>query len=527
MVKRKFWNYLKPELNRDKDDWKNTAFCVVLSTIFILLMYISYAPGTRASKATFIITFVIFLANVFLIMFKSFKNLKLHQVAFWTILILGTLSLLIQPIANIPDEMVHISRSEATSRLRFFFTTETGVYESVETIPTIFANVRKTYLEAREAMSQPIDTTASTFSSMVRANIFFVYLPQGLGMAIAKLFHMNNMMLLWLGRFFNLLAYSFLVGLTLKIMPKFKMPMFFIAALPMSIQQAASCSPDAMMNALSFLLIGYFVYLLCNEKILIGKKHILIYVLLAALASVAKLNNIVFSALIFAIPKWRFEKPKHITLLKWIIVVIPVLLGAGYYAFTQSFPAETFDPNSYTALNNVYPSQQYEYIFNNFFEWLGYFISSMINNLHTHMLQLNSFGWLDQMNPFMTIAVIFIFGYLCLKEERTSLSLWSKIFILLIILGDYALINLALYVTWTPVGSHEIWGVQGRYLIPLISLMPIIFARKQKRCNETGIMEEETITSVQLTRLVAAISTLSAIMLLMVTTKYYIVHSVF
>lgn len=462
-----------------------------------------------------------FFLNILMIFITALPRLKLYQIAFWVILGLGTLSLFIQPIGNIPDEFSHIARSEATSRLCFFFPNETGEYASIRSVLTILENGRVPYPAVREFMNQPVDTSAVTYDTMVRGNIFYVYLPQGFGMLLAKLFHASNIAFLWMGRFFNLLAYAFIARLALKIMPKFKMPLFFVAALPMSIQQAASCSPDAMMNGLSFLLIGYFVYLLCDERKLIGKRELIIYMLLAALTGVAKLNNLVLAALILTIPKWRFQKPERSVLIKIAAVIAPVIIGVAYYGYTLTFPSAPLAQDSYQVLNNVNSSLQYEYILHNFFPWLRSFVFAMVKNLPSHIMQLNRFGWLDQQSTLLTVIMAAVFAYLIFKKEHTSLSFWSKLFIFLIMLGDYTLISFALYTTWTPVGSPTIVGVQGRYFIPFIGLAPLVFSRKG--CNQNGAANQaaEVITTPQLTRLVAVVTAMSGVMFFMLITKYY------
>ena len=109
--------------------------------------------------------------------------------------------------------------------------------------------------------NKKINYTPTTVKHVAATNLSFLYLPQTMGILLAKVLHMDAIWLLWFGRIMNLLCYGIIVASAVKIAPKWKFVLFFMASLPMSIQQAASFSPDAIINGLSILTIGYFIYL--------------------------------------------------------------------------------------------------------------------------------------------------------------------------------------------------------------------------------------------------------------------------
>lgn len=372
-------------------------------------------------------------------------------------------------------------------------------------------------------MSQPIDMTPAVIRTMVKGNLFTVYIPQAVGIGLAKLLRFNMMGMLWMGRLCNLIAYAFVVRLAIKIMPQLKLAMFFIAAMPMSIQQAASCSPDALMNASAFLLIAYFLYLLCGEH-LIGRKELVLYTLLSVFVATAKLNNMVFAALILVIPKKRFEKPNTAFIIKWLPVLFTIVCGIGYYAYTQSLPVDS--PAPYIIENGVNSAGQLRHIFSNPIRWLYQFVTAMVKNFWIMIDWLHNFGWLNIPVPMLTYMMLFVFGAICIKPSNLRLNAWQKTFVFLIIAGGYFLINFFMYLTWTTVGANNIAGVQGRYLIPLLALLPVTFAsntwgaKRVQAVTEPGELREE-ISSVQLTRMTAVLSVMSTIMLFAVAVKYY------
>lgn len=77
---------------------------------------------------------------------------------------------------------------------------------------------------------------------------------------------------------------------------------------------------------------------------------------------------------------------------------------------------------------------------------------------------------------------------LLLLSERMNWKKWEKRWICLMIFGIWLLTDLALYVTYTPVGSMVMHGVQGRYLTPLLIPAALIMPKiRQKGWTEEQI----------------------------------------
>lgn len=511
---------LRLDISRDKNNWLTTITCIGVSTIVLMLMYNAFAPYSTPSKATFIITVVVFLANAFIICMKSFKKMEIHQIAFWTILILGVLSLLIQPVMNIPDESVHAMRSEITSRF-VLFPKGADTHVTIQALENLFSNGFKSYPMVNDAVKGVMDyTKIDSAMSTVNGNIFIGYIPQALGIMLAKLLHVSAMGLMWLGRFGNLLAYAGLTSLAIKIAPQFKITLFFVAALPMSIQQAASLSPDAMMNVSVFLLIAYFLYILIDERFLIGNKELLIYIIISVFASLTKPTNVVFVALILIIPKTRFKNHRTSFWLKCVAVMVALIAAGGWYAYTLSFSGGT--PNQYIVENNVDPRRQIQYILGNPLKWASNFVGTMVGNLFVNLQMLSHFGWLDQNFPLLTISALFIFGGICARKTDVKFTLPARMFIALLAIGSYTVINLALYLGWTSVASNAILGVQGRYLVPLLALVPLVFAPTRKRVDNISCeLVKKEISNKNMTIFVSCISTMSCVMLILITVLKY------
>ena len=74
------------------------------------------------------------------------------------------------------------------------------------------------------------------------------------------------MITLYLGKITALLFYLLCVFWAVRFMPWGKMVMAVIALFPMSLEIAASYSYDCTVNALSFLFIGYTMYLIYEKE---------------------------------------------------------------------------------------------------------------------------------------------------------------------------------------------------------------------------------------------------------------------
>ena len=75
------------------------------------------------------------------------------------------------------------------------------------------------------------------------------------------------------------------------------------------------------------------------------------------------------------------------------------------------------------------------------------------------------------------LALIFLVYYgiiSFLYPIKYKISRNKRLFAVLVFLVIYIALFLIQYLTWTPVGSLRIQGVQGRYFIPLLILLPFI-----------------------------------------------------
>ncbi len=132
------------------------------------------------------------------------------------------------------------------------------------------------------------------------------YLPQALGLWVAKLFTTKLLTHYYLACFFNLLIYSLLAYGAVKVRSGFS-PFFAVAlSLPFMLLQALSLSADAINYALPLFFLAYILSLM-NRPSLSNKERVTVFVLVMALAML-KPNHCPFMVFLLLLPprEWKW-----------------------------------------------------------------------------------------------------------------------------------------------------------------------------------------------------------------------------
>ena len=119
------------------------------------------------------------------------------------------------------------------------------------------------------------------------------------------------------------------------------------------------------------------------------------------------------------------------------------------------------------------------YIIGNFTNWIFSFIRALIIAFPQYVDMLGIFGWLEYGSSIIPLVMIFLFAKICFQESGISINKIDKVLIFMMIAGIYAVTCFAMYISWTPVGSAEIQGVQGRYFIPMFALASLLFTSSE------------------------------------------------
>lgn len=417
------------------------------------------------------------------IMFIDTK--KIHNSVFVIIIISGILSAIVNPILDIPDEQCHLARSELTSRGVLFLKENWEDYKISNSVKDVLDNQYKT-LENTELLHKKGDNRLEhNFNNYANANIFIGYIPMTLGLIIGKIavsLGFSSIVILFLGRFFNLLFYSVIVRYAIKIAPAFKIPLSIIAIMPMSIFIAASYNTDGVTYSLALLVISYFLYIYKKENISISQ--IRIFTILSIILGLVKLPYCLLGGLLIFIPRDKYASLK--TYYKSIFYVgIIAIISLGWAGISVINSANS-PYNQYYLDNNINSKEQLIYILNNPVRFTKNFLYSAFNNINGYLEQLSTFGWLTYNwgSGLVAIYPIFLFSTVLLYPTKIDLCKKSKVGVMIVALGIFLSTSLTLYLTWNPVGSNSLVGVQGRYFVPMIALLSLISSNKFEKDNE-------------------------------------------
>ena len=441
-------------------------------------------------------TFLLFLLGCLLLLFITKKDLPIHKVAFLIILIFGLCCVFLSPLVIIPDETEHFTRSELTSEGILFpnyinipNSTKNG-FESKGYKINVYLGEGVRFNFYGETIyqtdwdDQKINFTKSYANSAFEQNPFYGYIPQALGIAIAKLFYLNNIWMLWFGRLSNLIMYALICSYAIKKSPIYKNALLVAICMPVSIFQAASLSIDATVNALAFLTISYFLYLYKKDDNSINIKNLIIFSLVSLLCGFTKLTFLAFSLLIFLIPKEKFKNKKTKNF-SYFLFLIMVFVSAIWSRYVTSSILHSYRINHFLEYN-INAQNQLIYIFNNpinFFRVLTDFstFNGILKGFFSNFIPEVSIPFSYWIMCFFIISFILFCLFYPNREKISNRTKLGLLFIGSLIYFGTLFIQ---YLTWTPIHSDEILGLQVRYFIPIAALAPMVISINNKDFNK-------------------------------------------
>ncbi len=413
----------------------------------------------------------------------------------------GLIMVFVTPPFQVPDEASHFYRSYQVSRGDFspvVKNNQLGGY-----IPRSISRYLSgyTHIPFHKDEKTSLSKILSDFKTDLAADrqIFvqhinsaqytpFLYAPQSIGMFLPRNLNASPPIILYAGRIGNLLLWVLLIHMAISITPIFKWIFFLLAVLPMSVSQAASLSPDSMINGMSFLLIAKVLNMAFGVVRSISKRDIFITLMLLFYLTIAKNVYFYLGALVFLIPKERFATRRYrgilyagvcfsvaaavlVNMLYLRLVKNGLDMSGGVYASYPGYPQD------------IYPFQQLMHVLS---DLPGYFL--MLLNYFTNHLMITIkgcigiLGWFDTYLPLtFYIFVIFILIITALfdKNETVDLKVRHKFLLFSAVMASFVTILSVLYLVWMPLGAKEFDIIQGRYLIPLAPVFMLLFYNRR------------------------------------------------
>jgi hypothetical protein len=304
-------------------------------------------------------------------------------------------------------------------------------------------------------------------------------LPQALTMRLfAGSLRMPALFVFFACRFASLLSYIILIWLAIRLIPFGKWILFILAASPMALFQATTVSPDAISNGIGFLFIAGSLRAAGWTRI--DGKKLGSLLLLVFLLFLAKLNLIPLILLPFLLlPPTRFANRRAYLAFAGITLILFIAEVAGWNllaaARSDALMANDADPTAQALHILSYP--------------LSFFLTvirDLISNGWMYLQTwINGYGYYYWTPPQIVSAffLLALIGAVLREPIRERVDARYRLAFLLVFAGGYIATLLAVYLTFTPAGSEQILGMQGRYfvalaLLPFLAIASLGWARK-------------------------------------------------
>jgi uncharacterized membrane protein len=288
-------------------------------------------------------------------------------------------------------------------------------------------------------------------------------LPQAVMMGLAgRLADLPALTVFYLCRLASLLSYLALAWLAIRLIPFGKWLLLVLAASPLALFQAATLTPDAISNGLGFLFVAGCLRLAEVEKI--GRRELAGLMILVFLLFLAKLNLLPLILLALVLfPSSKFTEKRTYAFLPAGIAILFLLEVAGWnWIASRNFNA--------LLLDQANPRAQVLHV-------LGYPLTFLLtvlkdfirNGLAYFQGWINGYGYYYWTPPVIVSLFYLLSVGSAILVESTSGQVKRKLrnVLLLVVLAGYIATIASLYVSFAPVGSDQVFGVQGRYFIVL------------------------------------------------------------
>lgn len=415
--------------------------------------------------------------------------------------IVGLILLFLVPPMQVPDEDTHFFQSYAISNLDFIpekFEEGGKIHYGSELPVSVYDSAYKFKQNVAGNASVKFDTSLfnqymgeklePNKTKHVNGTVYspFVYIPQAVGISIAKLFDTSPLVMVWIGRAANLLVWILIIYLSIKIIPFGKWILVVLALNPMAVFLSASFSADVITIALAFLLFSLvFSTLIKNYKI--TKLKIATIIGVVSLLVLTKPTTAVLLLLIFIIPIKVFTR-------KWKYLLFclgTITVAASVYLLWNLLSTDAANAISQLQRpgSGVNSGLQLSYVLSEPFNYIKTLVLNYLFVLPNYYgdavlrSAIGVFGWLDTYIPLwviVTYLLTLLFVILYESGRGIELTVYQKtllgIIAVLYCIGTVT----ALYLFYTPVSQTIIDGVQGRYFIPISILLVGLCATSKK-----------------------------------------------
>lgn len=423
-------------------------------------------------------------------------------------LIIGVLFMVLTPPFQAPDENNHFKKAYVISKGNFFpeiengkvgFELPKGMVEYIEEQNSKGSNLDAKFKFKDIYMTErlPGEYGGSKFYNFTTVTTNpLAHCVQASGILVGQLLaHVLDVKSpsivyqLYFARFFNLLFYTLIIAMSIKITPILKKTMALIGLMPMALFQAATVSYDPLLIACSFLALTIIFSISYGEEKKLSLKHIIVLGVIAYVFIVVKIVYLPLYLLLLVLPKKEMKNKKlFLKKILYIFGVVVILM----LIFKIATPSMKLVTQTYA---DVLAKEQLKYVISHPLHYCKIYFNTLIaTRQYLIATTIGTFGLIDT-NLYCVFLGVYIIcmpliGISEISLDSVQVDIWGRLAVIISVSAAIFGCFLAMYIYWTStrdgygIGATEITGVQGRYFIPVIPVCFLVFANKKLSKNE-------------------------------------------
>lgn len=471
-------------------------FMIGCCGVLLLYVYQYYVEGAvaedysvlRCTKFAYVFLGIMIFAAAALVYWICFISRKSIEHTFVILaLAFGIIFNLVIGLGTVPDEPSHIDTAYAISNkmLGVPDSEKPGyIYKRIEDIDAAIEDKQSLDIYHYERLFHQLFTMAedetlvecSVRSNLGNAGVIY-YIPQALGLTLGRLAGFGYMPTMMLARIFGLFFYVMITYFAIRKLPIGKLSLLLIGILPISLQQAASFSYDGMINAIAFLYLGYWLY------IIYGNSTVTTWDFAVAVVSGAMMATVkggVYIPLCLLPLLALFTRKEYGKRMRRCVSLSVVLFMFAFGKGNLAGLFQRFSAAQGTVIGGASSSEVYTfgYLLRYPHRFIGMFVNTFYRQGDAYVRNLlgGNLAWREvNINWTVMFGVLLVILLSCIVSgQERRIRGCEKGYIGLLCFGSYACIELSMMLVWTPVTHSYITGVQGRYFIPFFLLVLLI-----------------------------------------------------
>lgn len=431
----------------------------------------------------------IVLCFIVLVVLKCRKT-NLAKCFVLTALVIGVMYMFVLAPFSVPDEPAHFATAYAQSSMLLGKTAvdaDGKVIMDSDLWQQSIDITRDSYVKEIDGMlgRLPAGDTIST-RTMLTATLG--YIPQVVGISLARILGAKGMQIIMAGRLMALLFYCMCMYWVIKTIPCGKELMVVIGLFPMTFQQVVSYSYDSLLIDACFVMTALLVTkIVSSDKISV--KDIIVLAITTVIIATLKFLYLPILGLAFLINPEQFGGKKR----KKILGVAMAIIGVASICISKLATIMNSLGTGTSATNGAVEKVSLGYALHNPLMTCEIFWRTIERSSSDYLGQMIStpLGWLNFHIPNIILIafVILLLCSICNMQNKSVVItrnfryLGSGMCLLIVLL-----VMASLFFDWTSVGSMTIQGIQGRYFLPVLPIAGLA-------CSNNMIVSKKNMTS--------------------------------